>query len=88
MTVSADQGLPLGVATLRAFSSAAAADAPRCPECRRPMCLVAVLCSPALANVHLYPPVRTFECAGCEKDVIWQGQPARDGPSPGSPAAL
>jgi hypothetical protein len=44
---------------------------PRCPECSRPMRLVSVLCSRAL---EAYPPVRTFECAACEKDMIWQGQ--------------
>jgi hypothetical protein len=50
---------------------------PRCPECSRPMRLVSVLCSRGLANAQTYPPVRTFECAACEKDmIIWQGQPA------------
>jgi hypothetical protein len=43
---------------------------PRCPECHRPMQLVSVLCSRA----DTQPPVRTFECAACETDVIWQGQ--------------
>jgi hypothetical protein len=37
---------------------------PKCPECSRPMQLV-----------HVYPPVRTFECAECETDAIWQWQP-------------
>jgi hypothetical protein len=32
---------------------------PICPECSRPMRLVHVL-----TNAHVYPPVRTFECAG------------------------
>jgi hypothetical protein len=48
---------------------------PRCPECSRPMHLVSVLCSRGLANAQTYPPVRTFECAACETDMIWQGQP-------------
>jgi hypothetical protein len=43
---------------------------PSCPECGRPMRLVHVL-----ANAHVYPPVRTFECAACEKDTILQMQP-------------
>jgi hypothetical protein len=43
---------------------------PRCPDCHRPMRLVHVL-----ANAHVYPPVRTFECAECEKDTILQRQP-------------
>jgi hypothetical protein len=38
------------------------------------MRLVSVLCSRGLANAQTYPPVRTFECAACEKDMIWQGQ--------------
>jgi hypothetical protein len=46
---------------------------PRCPECGRAMSLVHVL-----ANAHVYPPVRTFECAPCERDVIWQWQPPAD----------
>jgi hypothetical protein len=48
---------------------------PRCPECSSPMRLVSVLCSRTLANAQAYPPVRTFECAACDKDMIWQGQP-------------
>jgi hypothetical protein len=36
---------------------------------------VSVLCSRTLANAQAYPPVRTFECAACDKDMIWQGQP-------------
>jgi spore maturation protein CgeB len=48
---------------------------PRCPECSRPMRLVSVLCSRVLTNAHLYPPVRTFECAACERDMICQWQP-------------
>jgi hypothetical protein len=49
---------------------------PICPECSRPMPLVHVL-----ANDHVYPPVRTFECAGCERDAIlqWQPQPVDRG---------
>jgi hypothetical protein len=49
---------------------------PRCPECSRPMQLVHVH-----ANAHVYPPVRTFECAPCEKDMIcqWQPTPADQG---------
>jgi hypothetical protein len=45
---------------------------PKCPECRRPMRLVHVH-----TNAHVYPQVRTFECAACEKDLIWQGQAPR-----------
>jgi hypothetical protein len=44
---------------------------PRCPDCSRPMRLVSVLCSRA----DVYPPVRTFECADCETDAIYQWQP-------------
>jgi hypothetical protein len=43
---------------------------PRCPECHGPMQLVHVH-----ANAHVYPPVRTFECAECETDAIFQWQP-------------
>jgi hypothetical protein len=46
---------------------------PRCPECSGPMRLVHVL-----TNAHVYPPVRTFECAPCERDLIWQWQPPTD----------
>jgi hypothetical protein len=42
---------------------------PRCPQCRAPMRLVHVL-----ANAHVYPPVRTFECTACEKDTILQAR--------------
>jgi hypothetical protein len=45
---------------------------PRCPECSRPMQLVHVL-----ANAHVYPPVRTFECSKCETDAIRRWQPIR-----------
>jgi hypothetical protein len=60
---------------------------PRCPECSRPMRLVSVLCS----HVDAYPPVRTFECAPCEKDAIFQWQPTpldhnHTRQSPSSPA--
>jgi hypothetical protein len=44
---------------------------PGCPDCDRPMQLVSVVCSRA----HVLPPVSTFECAECERDVIWQRQP-------------
>ena len=43
---------------------------PRCPECNRPMQLVHVL-----ANAHVCPPVRSFECSECETDAICQWQP-------------
>jgi hypothetical protein len=45
---------------------------PRCPKCRRPMRLVHVL-----SNKHVYPPVRTFERAGCQTDAIWQWHPTQ-----------
>jgi hypothetical protein len=45
---------------------------PRCPICKHPMRLVHVL-----ANKHVYPPVRTFECAGCQMDAIVQWQPSQ-----------
>jgi hypothetical protein len=54
---------------------------PICPECSRPMRLVHVL-----TNAHVYPPVRTFECAACERDMIWQGLPAPNEHFPTSPA--
>jgi hypothetical protein len=50
---------------------------PRCAECNHPMRLVHVL-----ANAHVYPPVRTFECAPCATDAIWQWQPPADQISP------
>jgi len=42
---------------------------PKCPECGCAMSLVHVL-----ANAHVYPPVRTFECAACATDAIFQWQ--------------
>jgi transposase len=46
---------------------------PRCPECSGPMRLVSVVCS----RIHVVcPPVQTFECAECETDAIFQGEPA------------
>jgi hypothetical protein len=54
---------------------------PRCPECSRPMRLVSVLCP----HDHLYPPVRTFECVPCGRDMIWQWQPTAEGHFPTSP---
>jgi hypothetical protein len=53
---------------------------PRCPECSRPMRLVSVLCSHVRTND--YPPVRTFECAPCERDAIYQWQPTATDNSP------
>jgi hypothetical protein len=47
-----------------------------CPQCSRPLRLVSVLCSRDRTEAHAYPPVQTFECAVCEKDLIWQGVPA------------
>jgi hypothetical protein len=46
---------------------------PKCSECGRAMSLVHVL-----ANAHVYPPVRTFECAPCATDAIFQWQPPAD----------
>jgi hypothetical protein len=43
---------------------------PCCPACHHPMRLVHVL-----TNQHVYPPVRTFECALCQTDTITQSQP-------------
>jgi hypothetical protein len=45
---------------------------PRCPVCR---------CAMKLVNVHTdkeIPPVKTFACTRCEKDVIgqWQTEPS------------
>ena len=45
---------------------------PKCPTCQCPMRLVNVL-----SNKHVYPPVWTFECAGCQKDAIWRWQPTQ-----------
>ena len=45
---------------------------PTCPECSGPMRLVSIVCSRAHI---LHPPVQTFECAACERDAIFQGQP-------------
>ena len=47
---------------------------PRCPLCQQPMRLVHVL-----TNKHVYPPVRTFECPACQREAIFQWQPAHDG---------
>jgi hypothetical protein len=46
---------------------------PRCPECSGAMRLMSVVCSRAYV---VDPPVQTFECAECETDAIFQGEPA------------
>jgi hypothetical protein len=45
---------------------------PNCSTYQCPMRLVHVL-----SNKHVHPPVRTFECAGCQRDAILQSQPTQ-----------